>query len=90
MYRSRCDWVRQESLSGLDQGSIALRGETTRYHPWDTYGEEMKPTKEEIAERLDKDKARRNEKPTDIWRPTITEREAAERAKQVANGELPF
>jgi len=50
----------------------------------------MKPTKEEIAERLDKDKARREEKPTDIWRPTITEREQQERKQQIDRGELPF
>ena len=50
----------------------------------------MKPTKEEIAERLDKDKARREEKPTGIWRPTITEREKKEREEQIAAGILPF
>jgi len=50
----------------------------------------MKPTKEEIAKRLDKDKARREEKPTGIWRPTITEREAEERKKQIDRKEIPF
>lgn len=50
----------------------------------------MKPTKEEIAKRLDKDKARQQNKVVDVWRPTITEKEMEERKQQVAAGILPF
>jgi len=50
----------------------------------------VKPTKEEIAKRLDKDKARQQEKPTRVWRPTITEQEQQERKKQIDRGEIPF
>lgn len=50
----------------------------------------MKPTQQEIAERLDRDKARQQDKPVDVWRPTITEREAEERKKQIDRGEIPF
>ena len=50
----------------------------------------MKPSKEEIAERLDKDKARQQDKPVTVWRPTITEQEQQERKKQIDRGEIPF
>lgn len=50
----------------------------------------MKPTQEEIAERLDKEKVRQQDKVVDIWRPTITEREKEERKKQIDRGEIPF
>jgi len=50
----------------------------------------MKPTQAEIAERLDREKARQQNKVTDVWRPTITEREKEERKQQVDRGILPF
>jgi len=52
----------------------------------------MKQTPEQIKERLEfeAERQKRSEWHGTIWRPTITEREAAERAKQVANGTVPF
>ena len=50
----------------------------------------MKPKQEEIAERLDKEKARQQDKVVDIWRPTITERDQEKRKKQIDRGEIPF
>lgn len=51
----------------------------------------MKPTQEEIAKRLDAEKARRvQDKVVDIWRPTITDREQEERKQQIDRGILPF
>lgn len=50
----------------------------------------MKPTQEEIAARLDKEKAQQQDKVVDIWRPTITEKEKEERKKHIDRGEIPF
>lgn len=50
----------------------------------------MKPTQEEIAERLDKEKARQQDKPVAVWRPTTTKEEKEERQKQIDRGEIPF
>ena len=50
----------------------------------------MKPTQEEIAKRLDVERARLENKVVDVWRPTITEKEKEERKKQIDRGEIPF
>lgn len=52
----------------------------------------MKQTAEEVRARIEREQERmkRQEWHGQIWRPTITEREAEERKQQVVRGELPF
>jgi hypothetical protein len=52
----------------------------------------MKQTPEQIKARLDAEaeRQRKSEWGGKTWQPTISEQEREERAKQVANGILPF